>query len=282
MNNNGISKQFKISTDQLEVLESRISSMFNTECTILLTCEGDDDYVAVIDANHRSYLVHFLMLDGEYPVPTETEENHKTLLLPPFVEDITTNMQNVVFKSLLQTEISELNELYANENDDEKIRRKKHYIFGIIELAYRLDIIDHEESENIYRAFVEMNANGSINIDDCFNEIDSKQKDGPTLKMKLKDMMFRMVDPEGKPYEFGWDKIYGYEGEENGVFIHGCSMSASKADMDTLTLNSGWLDEGINEELELEVFERKRKGSGLTLKQLHRKAMDDFKAGIID
>lgn len=282
MNNNGISKQFKLSTDQLEVLERKISSMFNTECTILLTFEGEDDYVAVIDANHRSYLVHFLMLDGEYPVPTETEENHKTLLLPPFVEDITTNMQNVIFKSLLQTEISELNEIFEENSDDEKIKRKKVFIFGIIELAYRLGIIDQEESENIYRAFVEMNANGSINIDDCFNEKDSKQKDGPALKMKLKDMMFRMVDPEGKPYEFGWDKIYGYEGEENGVFIHGCSMSASKADMDTLTLNSGWLDEGINEELELEVFERKRKGSGLTLKQLHRKAMDDFKAGIID
>ena len=98
----------------------------------------------------------------------------------------------------------------------------------------------------------------------------------PILKMKLKDMCFRMTDSEGNIYEFGWDKIYGYEGEVSGVFIRGCSSAAKKADMNTLTLNSGIDSDGINEELVLEVFERKTQGTGLSVKELRKKADDDF------
>lgn len=98
----------------------------------------------------------------------------------------------------------------------------------------------------------------------------------PILKMKLKDMRFRMTDPEGNTYEFGWDKIYGYEGEVSGVFIRECSLAARKADMNTLTLNSGVSFDGINEELVLEVFERKTQGTGLSVKELIKKADDEF------
>lgn len=72
--------------------------------------------------------------------------------------------------------------------------------------------------------------------------------------MKLKDMRFR-VKQNGQEIVFGWKQIWGYEGEVCGVFAtdkdNQCKGTV------TLTNNSGYGFKGINEDLEIEVFEEK-------------------------
>lgn len=67
--------------------------------------------------------------------------------------------------------------------------------------------------------------------------------------MKLKDMKFRVVK-DGKEHIFGWDAIFGYEGEDCGVFAR-----VQDADDITLTNNSGYGFKGINADLEIEVVD---------------------------
>lgn len=73
--------------------------------------------------------------------------------------------------------------------------------------------------------------------------------------MKLADMRFRVIR-DGVPFEFGWNDIFGYEGETCGVFARVASPTRFRDDI-RLTSNSGYGFKGINGDLEIEVFEAK-------------------------
>lgn len=73
--------------------------------------------------------------------------------------------------------------------------------------------------------------------------------------MKLKDMKFKIVLPEGKTYIVGWDQIFGYEGEDCGVFARIPSPKDRIPWKDILlTKNSGYGFDGINEDIDIEVI----------------------------
>ena len=74
------------------------------------------------------------------------------------------------------------------------------------------------------------------------------------ITLKLKDMVFRIKDVKGAVHDFGWDSIYGYEGEQCGVFAR---IESDNDDL-ILTNNSGYGFKGINGDLEIEVFEKKK------------------------
>lgn len=70
--------------------------------------------------------------------------------------------------------------------------------------------------------------------------------------MKLSDMRFKITDKKKNiTCIVGWDRIYGYEGEECGVFVR---LDESTLSDLCLTSNSGYGFEGINEDIDIEVM----------------------------
>lgn len=60
----------------------------------------------------------------------------------------------------------------------------------------------------------------------------------------MKNIVFYAKDlKSGKEFRFTLDDLYGYEGEENGVFIRGKGIA--------LNYNSGYGFSGMNPELEI-------------------------------
>lgn len=68
--------------------------------------------------------------------------------------------------------------------------------------------------------------------------------------MKLQDMKFKITDKKYNTVVIvGWDDIFGYEGEQCGVF-------ARTRDRDIcLTHNSGYGFKGLNDNIDIEVID---------------------------
>lgn len=63
--------------------------------------------------------------------------------------------------------------------------------------------------------------------------------------MKIKDLRLKVTDEDGNWIIIGFEDIYGYEGERNGVFLY--RDDESKFKYDVVNYNSGYGDNGLHE-----------------------------------
>lgn len=72
--------------------------------------------------------------------------------------------------------------------------------------------------------------------------------------MKLVDMKFKAIMPDGKEYFFGWKDVFGIEDGTGDKSVFGVYANTLQGDI-KLTHNSGWTpNAGINEDIEIEVI----------------------------